>query len=268
MRKQSLRQAANRYLKTDNRGSFKDKKHRAFVIHKMIDDLFIVGMLPSTWQGLSDGHIQTLIHRWRKQKLADTTIMGYMTVIRRFLGCIDCQLVNIDNQNLGLRRQSYHAEKIFSDSDIWQSIFNPLPRLIMAMQTHFGLTFSEAISFSPDIHFRDHALWITREIAFNSQDRMIPLRHEVQNQILNELVHYLKGSQCLASMHNYDLICFQWRLALIEGNLPTRKTWRYLYARQLHRDLTPVLGSYQTCWLIRDEMGIKSRNTLWLYLHE
>ena len=30
-----------------------------------------------------------------------------------------------------------------------------------------GLTFSEAIHFIPDIHYRDDSLWITRDIAFN-----------------------------------------------------------------------------------------------------
>ncbi len=54
MRKYSLRQTANRYLKTDNRGSFKNKKHRTFVIHKMIDDLFIIGNVPSSWNAIHD----------------------------------------------------------------------------------------------------------------------------------------------------------------------------------------------------------------------
>lgn len=49
MRKESLRRAANRYLKTDNRRSFKDKQHRAFVIHKMIDDLFLSEEVSSSW---------------------------------------------------------------------------------------------------------------------------------------------------------------------------------------------------------------------------
>jgi hypothetical protein len=255
-------------LKTDNRGSFKDKKHRAFVIHKMIDDLFIIGIVPSNWWDLNAGHIQKLIQHWQKHKISSATIMGYMTVIRKFLSSIGCQLTNIDNLNLGLRRQYCHAKKVNVNPDTWQSISDPVPRFIMALQTQFGLTFSEAISFAPDIHFRDHALWITREIAFNSQDRMIPLRRTIQNQILDELVQYLKGSPCLARMHSHDLICFQWRLALIERKLPVKKTWRYLYARLLRDDLTSILGSYQTSWLIRDEMGIKSRNTLWLYLHE
>ena len=69
MRKYSLRQTANRYLKTDNRGSIRDKKHRAFVIHKMIDDLFVVGTVPSSWSVLKTAHIQQLVQHWQKQKI-------------------------------------------------------------------------------------------------------------------------------------------------------------------------------------------------------
>lgn len=69
MRKYSLRQTANRYLKTDNRGSFRNKKHRAFVIHKVIDDLFVIGNVPASWKTLKIDHMQQLVQYWRKQKI-------------------------------------------------------------------------------------------------------------------------------------------------------------------------------------------------------
>ncbi|MBA2650360.1 MAG: hypothetical protein H0U75_12360, partial [Legionella sp.] len=61
MRKQSLRQTANRYLKMDNRGSFKDKKQSAFIIHKLIDDLFLIGNVHHAWHFLKKYHIEKLI---------------------------------------------------------------------------------------------------------------------------------------------------------------------------------------------------------------
>ena len=92
MRKYSLRQTANRYLKTDNRGNFRNKKHRSFVIHKVIDDLFIIGNIPSSWKALKANHIQQLVQHWQKQKIKPATIMRYMTVLRSFLNNIDCPL--------------------------------------------------------------------------------------------------------------------------------------------------------------------------------
>lgn len=268
MRKHSLRQTANRYLKTDNQGSFKDKQHRAFVIHKMMDDLFIVGDVPTSWHGLQARHMQQLIQHWQQHKIKPDTIMGYMTVIRTFLNSIDCPLMEIDNHSLGLTRQYKSNKKTNVQVVDLQSITEPTAHFIMALQTLFGLTFGEAIRFVPDIHFREHSLWITREIAFNSEDRVIPLRTDTQQAIITDLVTHTGGSQCLMQLHGYVLIRSLWRQALAKHGLPVSKSYRYLYARLMRKELSPILGNYQVSWLIRNEMGIKSRNTLWLYLNE
>lgn len=268
MRKQSLRQTANRYLQTDHRGSSKEKKRRAFIIHKMINDLFLIGEVPHSWHVLKKHHIEKLIKFWQNNKVKPATIMDYMTTIRRFLQGIDCLISDIDNKSLGLSRQrnSRRTKKI--TPSIWAEMPLPIAKMIMGMQTQFGLTFSEAIQVIPDVHVKEDRLWITREIAFNSEDRIIPFRNKTQTLILSELSDYTQSDQCLLQVHDYDDILWQWRMALRAMNLSTNKTYRYLYARQLKKELLPILGNYQTDWLIRDEMGIKSRNTLWAYLHE
>lgn len=269
MRQGSLRQTANRYLKMDHRGSFKDKQHRVYVIHKMIDDLHIIGSVPASWRGLKFQHIHALVQRWKKLNIQPATIMRYMTVIRYFLNHIDCPIDGIDNKNLCLTRNYKRRNNTIKlQSDVWKTITEPCIRLIMALQTEFGLTFGEAIRFIPDIHYREQGLWITRDIAFNSEDRTIPVRNESQKEILTDLIIYTQGSDNLMQHHSYDKIRDQWRQTLTEYNLPTNKNFRYLYAQQLRAALSPIIGNYQIGWLIRDEMGIKSRNTLWLYLNE
>ncbi len=267
MRKYSLRQTANRYLKMDHRGSFKDKQHRAFVIHKMIDDLFVIGHVPVSWQTLEKHHIEQLVQHWRKRSINPATIMRYMTTIRKYLVNIGCQIAEIDNQSLQLVRPKSRKSQIDIQPDIWERIHSPIPRLIMALQTQFGLSFSEAIHLLPDIHIKEESLWITREIAFNSEDRMIPIRNTVQKAIVVKLCQ-LTNNQSMREINSYDNIRTTWRSELTTHHLPTNKSWRYLYARYLYQALCPLLGNYQTCWMIRDEMGIKSRNTLWLYLNE
>jgi len=268
MRTQSLRQAANRYLKMDKGGSIKDKKHRTFVIHKLIDDLFIIGAVPPSWEGLKHQHIRQLIKHWEKRKIKPATMMDYMTTIRAFLKDVNCFLSDIDNQSLGLSRQYPLIKKKKINPDIWTTFTEPVARLLMALQIQFGLTFGEALHLIPEIHTQKNALWITREIAFNSEDRSIPFRNENQKNIFEELTDYTKGHQCLEKVHHCDDIRAYWRMALISKKLPLNRSFRYLYAQYLKKELLPILGSYQTNWLIRDEMGIKSRNSLWLYLNE
>ncbi len=89
---------------------------------------------------------------------------------------------------------------------------------------------------------------------------MIPIRNMAQQEILAEL-RQLTNNQSVKEIRSYDTIRTAWRNELTIHHLPTNKSWRYLYAKQLYQALCPLLGNYQTCWVIQDEMGIKSRST-------
>ncbi|WP_058452808.1 phage integrase N-terminal domain-containing protein [Legionella maceachernii] len=267
MRRYSLRQTANRYFQLDNRGSYQEKKKRAYVIHKMIDDLFRIGNVPTSWQAIKSEHIQMLVEHWKKDRVKDSTIMRYMTIIRNYLQDIECPIPNIDNKTLRLRRKKSKHQPLRWQPNLWELFSNMTPRIIMALQTQFGLTFSEAIQVKPGIHIKGHKLWLTREITFNSMDRMIPFRNEIQKNILCDL-EKLTNRQSLIQFFSYKRVKLDWNHALIEQGIPIKKSWRYLYAKQMYEQLLPILGNYQTCLILHDEMGIKSRNTLWSYLHE
>ncbi|HBD7396233.1 phage integrase N-terminal domain-containing protein [Legionella longbeachae] len=267
MRQYSLRQTANRYFQLDNRGSYQEKKKRTYVIHKMIDALFCMGNVPTSWQALKSEHIHMLVEYWKKQHVKDATIMRYMTIIRNYLHDINCQIPNIDNKSLQLHRIKPKYQRLKWQCDLWESFSNMTPRIIMALQTQFGLTFSEAIHIKTGIHIKEHKLSLTREITFNSLDRMIPIRNEIQKNILSDL-EKLTNRQSLVQFFSYKRVKLDWNQALIELGIPLKKSWRYLYARQMYQYLLPLLGNYQTCLVLQDELGIKSRNTLWAYLHE
>lgn len=267
MRKNSLRQAANRYFQLDNRGSYQEKKKRAYVIQKMIDDLFRIGDVPISWQEMKSEHIKKLIEYWKRSRVKDTTIMRYMTIIRNYLHNINCPISNIDNKSLQLSRKKLKPQRLQWQPNLWVSFSERPSRLIMALQTEFGLTFSEAIQIKPGIHIKEHKLSLTREITFNSVDRMIPFRNEIQKNILSDL-EKLTSRQSLVQFFGYKRVKLSWNHALIALDIPIKKSWRYLYAKQMYQYLLPILGNYQTCLVLQDELGIKSRNTLWTYLHE
>ena len=69
MRKNDIRRLANNQLMNDNRGSHRDKKYRHFVIHKMINDLFKLELLPGKWHGLTQTHIHALVTYWSQELL-------------------------------------------------------------------------------------------------------------------------------------------------------------------------------------------------------
>lgn len=268
MRQQALRQTANKLLRLDRRGKYQVRKHRFYVIHKMIDDLYAIQKVPPSWQTLEADHIHSLVNHWKQRRINPVTIMRYMTIIRRFLPDMDCKLDHIDNKSLQLVRIYKHkGSKKTVEANIWQSMQEPCVRLIMALQIEFGLTFSEAIHIQPFLHVRDNLIWITREIAFNSSDRSIPIRTECQREIVAQFNDFIGDEDNLTTMRGYDLIRLEWRQTMTKHRLSTLKNWRYLYARQMYQILLPDTGNYKICVMIKNEMGIKSRNTLWSYLH-
>jgi hypothetical protein len=136
----------------------------------------------------------------------------------------------------------------------------------MGLQTEFGLTFKESILIKPRIQVREDSLWITRDITFNSTDRVIPIRTENQQAVLHLFNWLVQNHGNLLQIKSYEALRIIWRSTLTPYRLSTTKSWRYLYAKQMHAFLLPEYENYKTCLMLRDEMGIKSRNTLWLYL--
>lgn len=268
MQKDSLRQTANRYFQMDNRGSPRDKKQRHYVIHKMIDDLFTLGETPPKWQNLSLSQIQQLIQFWQKRKIKPATQLKHMTVIRQFLESMGHQGIPLNNKGLGIARRTIQKRKVIVPPDIWQQISIPIARLLLGLQIHFGLTLSEAMRIVPDIHIQNNSLWLTREITFNSLDRLIPVRTEPQQQILHELKQLTSGNSNIITSHKYNVVRLHYGDAMQSLKLPSLKAYRYLYAQQLHQQLAPQIKPYQLSLLIMEEMGLKSRTTLWSYLNE
>ena len=268
MRKSQLRQCANKYLSEDNRGSYRDKMYRRFVIQKVVDDLFTISHVPPKWHALNKNHLEQLIAYWQKKKIKTATIMKYMTVIRWFLQTIGHHLSEIDNQNLGLSRIIKNKKPASVSTEVLQSVSNPIAKLLLNLQIYFGLTFSEAMRLLPDVHIQEHAIWLTREITSNSQDRVIPLRSDLQKIILQELIALTGQEDSLISSQGYDAVRYAYRKSLATIKLPPRKSYRYLYAQMMHEQLSPLLRNYELILLLMREMGLQSRVTLWGYLNE
>lgn len=264
MRKNTLRKTAHQYLKMNRTGSIRDKKQREHVIHKLINDLFIIKNVPSDWKALTLYHFQQLTKLWRKQKLQPTTIMKHMTIIRCFLSTQGYDITCISNQRLGLKSRRKRIKKISVDVNILQNTITPIGRALLGLQIHFGLTRSEAMRLNPSIHVREDKVRLTREITSNSEDRVIPIITKEQHLILDELQEDMN----LIQSHGYDTVRVAWQNELRHLRLPTKKSYRYLYAKHRFKQLENQLTHYKLQLLIMDEMAIKSRTTLWGYLNE
>lgn len=268
MRQHSLRQTINNYLKSNRCGSHRDKQYRQFVIYKMLDDLFMLGETPSHWQALTSNRLNKLIQHWKKQRIKVSTMMNYMTIIRKFLHFIGHDLAGADNQSLGLNRKITSRKIVRLKFDSWQKLNDPIAQVLMGLQMHFGLTLSESMRLLPDVHVKDSHLLLTREITFNHQDRKVPVRTLTQRAILRIFHHLTQKQYSLINSFGYRVVCFRWQKAMKALRWPAKKSFRYMYAQLTHASLSSQLDHYRLSILIMDEMGLKSRTTLWSYLNE
>ncbi|HGC5653725.1 phage integrase N-terminal domain-containing protein [Legionella pneumophila] len=211
MRKHSLRQIVNQYLDHDNSNSPRAKKYRRFVILKMIEDLFVLGLAPSNWPSMSSTQLKQLIQHWQKKKIKPSTLMNYMTIIRKFLCHVGHHAENIDNLSLGLQTKKSKKKTRKTPADLLNKINNPITKVLLGFQIHFGLTLSEAMRILPGVHIQEHELLLTREITFNSKDRKIPIRSEIQIKLIQDFNALTQGNGCLITTHGYRAICFEWQ---------------------------------------------------------
>ncbi|WP_278043654.1 phage integrase N-terminal domain-containing protein [Legionella sp. W10-070] len=268
MRNSSLRKQAYHLMKMNKEGTYKERKRRAFVLDKMIHGLYACQNTPARWQDIETQHIHKLVKCWKKQRIKPTTIMRYMVIIRKIIADLDCHVPYIDNKSLQLTRTKPRKKRIKMDADFWQCLTYPPVRIIMALQMQFGLTFNEAIKIRAPVNIQDRQLTISGDIAFNSMERIIPACAKQQQAILNELNHLIDTDINLIKKYGHSHLRTSWSSELKKYNLPSNKSWRYWYAkRRVVEMLLPEAGHAQACQTIQNEMGIKSRNTLWSYLN-
>ena len=268
MRKSQLRQHLDNHLRHDHTGAFRARKHRYFVLHKIVRDLYHIECVPGKWHALTCEHIQRLVSHWKSTQLKPSTIMKYMTVLRGFLYKIDHTIHCIDNQSLGIINRRSPKKIIQPQAEIVAKFTNHIARLLFEFQTCFGLTLSEAMRLTPNIHIKVDHIWITRDIATNSQDRLTPIRNEDQTRIINSFLTICNQKKNLIATCGYHHVREAYRTQLTSLGLATAKSYRYLYAKNLHQELRPILSNYLLNQTIMREMGIQTRMTLWSYLNE
>ncbi len=266
MRKSHLRQQVDNYCHHDHSGSYRSRKHRQFVLHKMIRDLFHIGSVPPKWHGITRDDIQRLIFHWQQENGKPATIMKYMTVVRDFFQKIEHKIPEISNKNLGITKQKCPAKPVRLSKDFLDKLSNPIAKILIEFQVYFGLTLSEAMRLRLDVQLQENSIWITRDIATNSLDRMIPVRKDKQLEIIKSFL-ILCPEQNLISTYGYHPVRHAYNTELKAKGLPLSKSYRSLYARNIHSELIKVLTAYLTKQTIMREMGLRSRRTLWAYLN-
>lgn len=266
-RKSKLIQTIGQYLDYDNKGTFKQRQLRRFVLNKIIEDFYCLRAVPPTWYALQSSHVMQLVNLWKKNGLKNATIMNYLVCLRYFLKKIDHPIEGIENASLNLVKSRKTAKPQLNRDDILSCLNDPIARVLFALQSYFGLTLSEAMRWIPAIHVDNNELWITREISSNSKDRVTPIQSTQQQLLIVMIKDILNPDRSLLNQFGEAHVRLVYRYALKTIGLSTNIQYRFLYAKARLHELRNDPRKLQLS-ILKREMGINATSTVWSYCHE
>lgn len=266
-RKNSLMSTVSQYLDYDNQGAYPQRQRRRFVLHKIIDDFYVLHLVPASWFALKPNHIEQLVLFWQKNGLQNATIMNYLTHFRFFLKKINHKLEGISNADFHLTKSRHGLKPAIDRDEILSRLNDPIAWSLFALQSYFGLTLSEAMHLVPTIHLDGIELWITREISTNSKDRILLIKNAKQQELITVFKQLLASGKSLISQYGESHVRLAYRYSLKDIGLATQIQYRYLYAKGRLIELQELPKPLKI-EAIKKEMSINALSTIWSYCHE
>ena len=266
-RKNTLIKTMDQYFDYNNQGSYKQRQLRRFVLIKIIEDFYCLRCVPPTWYAVTANHVKQLVIHWQDNGLKSPTIMNYLICLRSFLNRLHHSITNIDNKSLGLTKVRNTSKPQVDRDKIWYELQNPIAKILFGLQSYFGLTVSEAIKITPEIHITEDELRITREISTNSKDRVVPIQSQIQNELIELIMQQLKSSKPWLKQMDESYIRLVYQYELTSIGLSSRIQYRYLYAQGRLNELAHLIPK-EKVHRIKKEMSITAGSTIWSYCHE
>lgn len=169
-------------LRKVRKGSYHTRKHHHYLLKKIAQDIGIINNSITHLSSLEKKDYLKLIKLWEKRGNSLLTIRRKIDAIRFFMN--HAHLEAPTHAELGLPYKD-NVKKITQIIDPNQ-ITSSLIQSICLLQYYFGLKRNEGILFSPT-WMQDNVLYIPRGIAYNKQDRYVPIVLSQQKECLSKL---------------------------------------------------------------------------------
>jgi hypothetical protein len=244
------------------------RKKRLWTMYKIVDELKKAGCLPFSWQALKKKHVENLITWWHRSGLSISTIMNRLSVLRHFMRFIHIADVIPSNHAMGLIKYRLN-KKSFSlfNREILNMIHQPVVKMIIAFEIHFGLTKREIIHLITRHHIFDDKIQVSRNMAFNYKERSIPIVTTAQVAAVNDWRAAVPDDQSLLNLYPYHAIMSIYRFELKQLGMKSHIQYRPFYAISRYRQLIEKHTPRESLKQLRLEMGISS-DQIRRYLYE
>jgi hypothetical protein len=223
-------------------GSYATQYNRERMLTLLANELHALGYRGMSARSLKPKHIEALVKHWFDQALWIGTIKNRMAVIRWWGQRVDKQnVVARSNEHYGIpdRRFVVSESKATSvTSEQLEKIRDEHVRMSLELQQAFGLRREEAMKFQPSYADRGDHLVLKPSWTKGGRERILPIRTEVQRDVLNRTRRLAGFSSLIPSNRNYVQ-----QMRIYEGN--TRRAGlshmhglRHAYAQNRYEELT------------------------------
>ena len=223
-------------------GAYGTQNKRERMLTLMANQLHALGYRGMTTRSLKPKHVQALVKLWFDQGLSSGTLKNRMAAIRWWAHKVDKQnVVARSNEHYGIPDRRFITNeskaKTVTCAEL-NKVRDEHVRMSLELQQAFGLRREEAMKIQPMVADQGDHLVLKASWTKGGRERIVPIRTEVQREVLNRARRLAGRGSLIPSNRNYVQ-----QLRIYEGNtlragLSQMHGLRHAYAQNRYEELT------------------------------
>ncbi|WP_407052103.1 phage integrase N-terminal domain-containing protein [Methyloraptor flagellatus] len=209
----------------------------------LADDLRSLGYRLPDAQSLKPKHVGVLVESWKQQGLSDGTIKNRMSWVRWVaMKTRKPGLIPQDNAELGLAdKPVFKGARADTTTRARMTALPERMQLALRLQMAFGLRLEESLKFRVADADKGTAVTLTGSWCKGGRARTIPVTHDRQRDLLDELHTFCGGGSLVPAAMSYRAFRRAVERATLKAGITNVHKHRHWYA----------------CWRFRTLSGIK-----------
>ncbi|MDE0250954.1 MAG: integrase domain-containing protein [Gammaproteobacteria bacterium] len=223
-------------------GSYATQRNRERILTLIANELHGMGYRHMRAESLKPKHTEALVKYWQQSNLSIGTIKNRMAAMRWWARKVNKQsVVARSNEHYGIPDRRFVTNENKA-RDLTQQQLDKVKdlhvRMSLELQRAFGLRREEAMKFVPSYADQGDHIQLKASWTKGGKPRTIPIRTEVQREVLNRARNLAGFSSLIPSHRSYVQ-----QLRVYEGNttragLSSMHGLRHAYAQERYEELT------------------------------
>lgn len=253
-------------------GGFSTQATRSRLLDLIANQLQELGFRRMQPTSLKPKHVTALVAHWQDQGIGVGTLKNRLSALRWWAKKVNKpSLIARDNSVYGIGHRMYVTNESKAqalDETKVSQISDPYVRLSIRLQAAFGLRREESIKFSPSYAIQDDHIKLKSSWTKGGRARTIPIRNELQRQLLDEVRTLARGGALIPPDFNYVQQLHRYERQIRNVGMSKLHGLRHDYAQRRYEKLTgwksPAAGGPATKSRTTDQraLDLKARVTI------